>query len=113
MPFDFPSHPDELTFPKTLESLSFILRNRQFWPRGFEWNYMRCGSCALGLARDLWWSHRPNGDNVYAVASELSADEESMNPIFTGLAIKLNKQMIQITPEHVADAIDAYLKEHI
>ena len=38
----------------SLKNLSYILRHREWWPDGFEWDYRYCASCAIGLCEKLW-----------------------------------------------------------
>jgi hypothetical protein len=42
----------------SLESLSYILRHREWWPDGFEWDFQACSGCAIGLCEELF-GHNP------------------------------------------------------
>jgi hypothetical protein len=78
---------DGTTFP-SLQSLSDTLRDRSCWPAGFEWDYGDCRSYAMGMAWKLW--------------------EATMF-----LGFWLNKENSEITPEHVADALDEHLARRV
>jgi hypothetical protein len=83
-----------------------MLRHRETWPPGFRWNYVIPSGCAFGLADRLWgWR-----------ASLTITDVPNDSPIFykcrppfvwwKPLALR---RIWDVKPEHVADAIDAYL----
>jgi hypothetical protein len=83
----------------SLEALSYLLRHREMWPAGFEWDCTYCDQCAMGLADRLW--------SVYI--EEVAPDD------FPSAAILIDANSIRgikwcdVTPEMVADDIDAYL----
>jgi hypothetical protein len=78
-----------------LRTLSAVLRDQTKWPAGFRWNYAHPSHCALGLGRELWgWSAFKH------ITRSIPHRDE--NTIFFELGIN-------VRPEHVADAIDAYL----
>jgi hypothetical protein len=115
MPFDFPADPSTIELAKSLENLAFILRDRRLWPKGFEWNYKNCNSCAIGMAAKLWGKESVYGwgeDERTAWLPNGTIHSNASNRIFTELRRHIGKNsMSEITPEDVADAIDAYLKE--
>lgn len=110
MPFD-----NTPTTTHTLAELAEILRDRSRWPDDFVWDYGHCAHCAMGLAGRLWdasllvtetdyvWDYRRRVAGYFA----LTVDET--RSIFFGL----NLWWREITPEHVADAIDAYLAKQV
>lgn len=94
----------------SLDGLAYALRHREVWPQRFTWNYTWCHSCALGLAYRLWRDLKRNAiedSTLPTVAPHLNIAYEDAARIFVDLAPF--KQRINITPEHVADAIDALL----
>lgn len=98
----------------SLEALSYSLRHCEMWPAGFGWDYSECHTCAMGLAINLWnlrehstrlfWLTgceimqgafnipKKPADNIFCLANEARGLRES-----------------DVTPEMVADDIDAYL----
>jgi hypothetical protein len=116
MPFDF--LPAE-TRTLTLAELSRVLRNPQEWPKGFKWNYGSCRQCGMGLAFRLLKKKLPLGMDLRDIGSlvmsrRLGIPYEAAKGIFfdVGKADKFGERTIErtdITPIHVADAIDAYL----
>jgi len=34
--------------------LSYLLRHRELWPKGFNWDYGNFKTCAIGLAQEVW-----------------------------------------------------------
>jgi len=90
-----------------LNNLSHILRNKNLWPEGFEWDYSHCHTCAMGLAHKLWKEQIEYPlTNVMAKVFDMSS--EAAGDIFTGMGKTLEDEQ-NITPEQVADAIDAYI----
>lgn len=109
MPFDFPENPEVLAPSKTLAGLSFILRHKRLWPKDFVWDYTDCDQCAMGLAAIIF----ADGDMIEANGLsmlEILGDWPGQY-LSTGLHHELNKEMDDVTPEDVADAIDKYLVE--
>lgn len=95
----------------SLRSLSFALRHPETWPEGFVWDYSLCTKCAAGLAMRLWvnMEQTRSGSMIgFWAAREFSIPMEPANRIFRRLGhINLCDDK-DITPIHVADAIDAY-----
>jgi hypothetical protein len=90
----------EILSKPSLATLSFILRNKELWPEGFEWDYTSCLSCAMGLAIRLGW-----------VANEpLNICKKAAESIFIYARLFYGISMHEVTPIHVADLIDSYLK---
>jgi hypothetical protein len=101
----------------SLAGLSYVLRRPETWPNGFVWYYGTCDSCAIGLSCKLWRSFaiawikgRENFLQTAVVMSKIFR-----MPIGSALGIfvvahSLRETKISlITPEMVADDIDAYL----
>ena len=91
---------------RDLSELSHVLRNKDLWPKNFEWNYNDCETCAMGLAALLW--NEVNGTNTWAMEKAFDIDSDTSNAIFLELADHPD-DFSKITPEHVANAIDEYL----
>lgn len=112
----------------SLAGLSCLLRDPTQWPVGFEWDYGDSGCCAMGLASE-YWEVEVNGG--YTICDELfglsRADTEALfygrgpwypkEPSTTFVQKVLRPEgwtrMKDVTPEHVADAIDDYLTQQI
>jgi hypothetical protein len=102
----------------SLQNLSYALRHPDTWPEGFNWQYQNCGTCAMGLAHELWkeipQTYFTNGASIMAKAFAMPYSEA--NDIFMRGRNAPRKAFIgprdptRQTPERVADAIDAYLK---
>ena len=95
----------------SLEGLAYALRHKEVWPDRFKWNYDTCTTCAMGLANRLWSMRLRDGAFNYI---EGTARQFKMNPdlAFT-IFYSLGRSGQTITPEHVADAIDAYLAQRV
>jgi hypothetical protein len=99
----------------SLHALSYALRHPDTWPEGFVWNYAQCAQCAMRLAHRLWRQiPRPENDTGTSVmARSFAMPYEEANKIFF-LAHHVwgpfYRQMAAVTPEIVADKIDAYIK---
>lgn len=109
MPFDG-NETDHLTYA----GLSAVLRDRSLWPEGFEWNYSKCGTCAMGLVYRLktgeWLDE--TGDSAKRTRAVIvdgnAMSLKAFDPIFWYLNLLYNRA---ITPEDVADAIDRAMAE--
>ena len=86
--------------PPSLRTLADVLRDRSRWPEGFVWNYASGWGCALGMDRALW-------GRKYHATTGMGAWRLVKLTMF--LHWKHWCAMRDVTPEHVADAIDAYL----
>ena len=114
MPFD--SKPEGRL---TLADLSWRLRNPGTWPPGFRWNYGNCDHCAMGLAWQLSGGRKqPFNELTLGQSLKLTmavlADAELKDfadfcDIFLRLHTGKHIGYMDITPHHVADAIDGYL----
>jgi|SRR5882672_1060163 len=99
----------------SLEALSYLLRHKGLWPKGFSWNYNKCETCAMGLASQLWGVHIRLAHTHLAVEdiSELmKMPYEKAADIFYGggdWMDQVKRQFEDVTPEMVADQIDLYL----
>ena len=112
MPFDALTFTPAITDTPSLEALSYALRHQETWPVGFEWDYSNCTTCAMGLTAQLWSAASPP-PSINAVP-RWAFDHLHMPPaascgIFLRLGGRHHVRHANITPEHVADAIDAYL----
>ena len=98
--------PDETLHQHAARELSFILRNRALWPNGFEWDYTRCETCAMGLAVRLGMATR---HNTLAMTVPFNMSVEEAEKIFIEARHHFSvARMSDITPEHIADLLDAY-----
>ena len=103
--------PPNLTTP-SLPALAWLLRHREAWPEGFVWDYSNCLTCAAGLSAQLW-------DAISAPLEAASLPTWGMRnflmpkdaawDIFVLAADKTDVSIMDVTPEHVADAIDLHL----
>ena len=97
--------PDETLHQHAARELSFILRNRELWPKGFEWDYTRCETCAVGLAFRLGMATE---NNTSAMKVPFNMSVEETYKIFIEAAAHFLVAASDITPEHIADLLDAY-----
>lgn len=117
-----------------LHTLSYALRHPETWPKDFVWNYVQCDKCAMGLAHSLWIKSVPTprnsslAENInvtnmarvfgisYTQAYEIFYGYHSVRwtDITTGhwpfRKTTQTYNQTDITPDMVADTIDAYLK---
>jgi len=109
----------------SLHALSYALRHPDTWPQGFYWNYSDCDECAMGLAHCLWKSiPQPTDDSSrgttdmartfhipYSVADSIfyggdwTPRRTSGHLWWKGTIMDFES----VTPDMVADQIDAYL----
>lgn len=102
----------------SLHGLSYALRHPDTWPEGFVWDYSDCKQCAMGLAHQLWESEIPQVGNTRdpsVMARKFAMPYEKAEQIFFATH-KYNRHygvfprsIDSVTPEMVADQIDAYL----
>lgn len=106
----------------SLHALSYCLRHPDTWPEGFYWDFADCQQCAMGLAHELWSAipsvDRRDGPSV--MARTFAMPYEQAERIFLGEAYRTEHLFgiltrypghDNITPEMVANAIDAYLEK--
>jgi hypothetical protein len=115
----------------SLVGLSYMLRHPDTWPEGFVWNYNRCEQCAMGLAHAMWRVPLTDIDTGASVmARTFAMPYGDANSIFMGKGswiptktamhtegslwwkktiTEVQKNPRAVTPEMVADQIDAYL----
>lgn len=119
----------------SLHVLSYALRHPDTWPEGFIWNYNKCDQCAMGLAHQLWSSIPATTPSTGAsiMAREFAMPFTAAQNIFLaegGWMPKRTREVTSgrlfwkktvqvpsgyesakaVTPEMVADQIDAYLE---
>ena len=94
----------------TIGALSFVLRHKELWPAGFEWDYSRCETCAMGLARLMWPKHVED-HNTDSMVKAFGISHDRAGRIFTGSYTYYTRGQISgyepVRPEHVADALDS------
>jgi len=90
----------------SLRTLAYVLRNRELWPAGFEWDYRACGTCALGVANRLWGITNTSDElEAYFGLSVREAEHIFINDALLGRRVLGG----DVTPAQVADLIDAHL----
>ena len=85
----------------TLEGLSWLLRHKEAWPPTHVWDFHQEASCAIGIARGHW--------GYDAIRRIPGCTVLAMVRLFSQLQY-LPVQDKDVTPEMVADRIDAYLR---
>ena len=92
-----------------LKALSYALRHRELWPECFNWDFCDCKTCAMGLAYCLWVEI--DAPIMFFVCKHLGLAPLMASKLFLGHNYFYGRQIPydNITPEMVADAIDAYL----
>lgn len=86
------------TLTPSLENLSYILRHRELWPDGFEWNFRFYSKCGGGLAERLW----------DVTPRQLGMGWLERCKTIWGFGYHLPLRLV--TPDMVADRIDKYLR---
>lgn len=123
MPFDF-----VVEQTPSLTMLSEILRDKSRWPKGFEWDYSNCATCAMGLAERLFnivvardeSGLAPVEIHVSGVADAFKMPHKEAKNIFVQMGLDIDGtdlftvlsllgRLDRWRPEDVADTIDAYL----
>ena len=97
----------------SLEGLAYILRHPELWPQGFEWNFAWCQTCAMGLAWRLCNGQPKTSTkgifdwtaNTFALSPGL-VEEMFTTRLMRRIGVQYSDE---VTPLHVADAIDRYL----
>lgn len=89
---------------KSLAALSLALRHPETWPPGFVFDYLDRRTCALGLAYRLEMIDEPHAQAMMT-AFGLSDHQAFTMFCFGYGCVKKG----QVTPEMVADRIDAHL----
>lgn len=111
MPFDSKSFVESV--PATLEGLAYVLRHRELWPSGFEWDYNECHACAIGMAMKLWSG---GGNRRYPISwtkNFFGISIGDADAIFVNLGTsKTPEGRAGVAPEHVASAIECHLSNH-
>lgn len=112
----------------SLHALSYALRHPDTWPNGFIWDYSDCHRCAMGLAHRLWESIPKVGKDTGAsvMARKFAMPYTAAQDIFMGSGHWVPRRLFtrghlwwkehlstqdfaRVTPDMVADHIDAYL----
>lgn len=99
----------------SLEGLSWLLR--QPLPANHAWNFTisfikgRCGTagCALGVGRCVWGDAMPSGHSRLIADYFKMPMEEYAKIFFSGGSSRYSVPDHCVTPQMVADRIDAYL----
>lgn len=88
----------------TLRDLSHLLRHKEEWPEGFIWDYTNRETCAVELANLKFGLNLPDGEKLEEIF-DISSEER--DNIFIHAAYFYLEDTRKITPEQVADVIDA------
>ena len=112
MPFDNTGKPIITT-----QDVSALLRDRSRWPSDFKWDYSGCATCAMGLVQEYFGVDLGVHDKdmiPYAMAKRtgdlIGISLKYAERIFVNLPYHVfKKEYSSITPEDVADAIDALI----
>lgn len=85
----------------SLKMLSYLLRHKELWPKGFEWDFNTHYGCAIGLFHKMWgWDVEfIELSRKHGVVVETTYSRGSYAPVDDG----------NVTPLMVADRIDFYL----
>lgn len=92
--------PVDLTVPSA-PALSYVLRHREHWPKGFKFDYHT--SCAIDLVYELW--------HVHVAATAFGMPVREVYRIFICGSTWSGVPYSSITPEMVANQIDLYLAQ--
>lgn len=93
--------------PKQLKNRRILvaaLRDRSKWPKGFEWDFRSCRTCAMGLAKELYLA---TGNYSRSVADALGVNRRDALFVFTEEDI----EGAIVTPEMVADRLEKLFAE--
>jgi hypothetical protein len=90
----------------TIGALSFALRHPELWPADFHWDYSRCETCAMGLAKRMWPKHVEEA-HVAGMVNAFGISDDAARRIFTGSYMYYRAGFDPVQPEQVADALDA------
>lgn len=97
----------ELLSRPSVDGLCFALRNPTVWPRGFEWDYSCCETCAMGLAQELWGLFHPASS---LVGKAIGLPDGPAWEIFTEIRLTgwCPPAVRVVRPEHVAEALERW-----
>ena len=100
----------------SLPALAFVLRHKETWPTGFEWNFSNCRHCAMGMAHRLWPDvvREPDMQHMCEVFDLSNKDARFLFhshylPLLQWTTFPISWGM---TPEVIADRIDKYCIKH-
>lgn len=93
--------PVDLSKP-SLEALAYLLRHKELWPAGFEWNFDECDTCAIGLTTRVWDVAVSDMQRTFGLSDELY-----VRIVGHGAYSVVRK----VTANDVATRIDSYLEE--
>ena len=108
--------PADLLTKPSLSTLAFVLRHRELWPEGFEWDYNDCEQCGMGMAFRLGLAARPShetvGPSLDAVTEAFDLSEDAALKLFVYAQMDLpasHRSRRFVTPDHVATLIEQHL----
>lgn len=86
----------------SLEGLIFLLRNKEFWPTGFTWDYREPEQCAIGLFECTYGSRTTSN-----LIIDLGISNDKAQTAFFHLDAYLGlKSMNSVNPTDVADYLE-------
>lgn len=93
----------------TLRALSDLLKNPERWPPGFEWDFRRCQTCAMGLAIRVWPEHFTERNHILWIGTVFELSLETVEEIFCEGFFGGWFPQSWVTPQIVAWRIDRHL----
>ncbi len=94
----------------SLRGLAYLLRHKELWPEGFEFDYYDPFSCAIGLGRRVWNVPYPDR-NIHPESlhdiPQLGMTKGQYSLIFSWIGVYYN--MRPVTADMAADYIDAMI----
>jgi hypothetical protein len=85
----------------SLAGLSYSLRHPETWPPDFVWDYAEFDQCAMALFERLW------NTEFERLERKIGSKAACEIFVYAGNARRIDRDAV--TPEMVADDIDAYL----
>ena len=95
--------PDAPATP-SLSVLAFRLRNRETWPPGYEFDFQRIETCAIGLAAILWPKAFPKGPDFRRAMKVFNLNEAWALHLFAPTYLRT------MTLDQTADRISNYAR---
>ena len=95
--------PDAPTTP-SLAVLAFRLKNRETWPPGYEFDFQRIETCAIGLAAILWPKAFPDGPDWWRAREVFDLNDAWARHLF------LPGYVRTMTLEQTADRVSSYAR---
>lgn len=92
-----------------LRDLIYVLRHKETWPPGFEWDYRACTTCAMGLAHRIWPDKVTRSTSV-AMSEAFGMNLDDAQDIFLKSDNMWNTIFNRgVSPEYIAKRLTRYL----